>query len=62
MNVQRPFFWLSRRQTKTASTEGRSLYRRLWHGPGDSVGLPGHGVGDPADAVGHLVKIEFIIT
>merc|ERR1719445_2569116 len=33
-----------------------TLDSRLWHGPADAVGLPGHGVGDPADAVGHLVK------
>ena len=36
-----------------------TLDSRLWHGPVDAVGLPGHGVGDPADAVGHLVKTEF---
>ena len=44
----------------TYSLKPPFLDSRLWHGPADAVGLPGHGVGDPADAVGHLVKIEFI--
>ena len=38
-----------------------TLDSRLWHGPVDAVGLPGHGVGDPPDAVGHLVKKELLL-